>query len=231
MPVKVRDIVNAVITELSQVPGVATQLYSANRIQQHVQDAFQMEIDDFWWPQYEAYVQSGLDGATGSLTQDLQGPLGFINEYVNVKSVWPLGSQRKLRELPDSVNPFTLTGSSWPMYMMPDYSVPNRPFKVFPQSATGTIVVKGVQRPTMPLSLDTVLGLDMLMLQYDAAWMYCVDDGTIPAQVNKFQMLAAKRRKIVRGNTSQQPIPLDPRRLSEVDDEPGYFILDQDPLA
>ena len=231
MPVKVRDIVNAVITELSQVPGVATQLYSANRIQQYVQDAFQMEFDDFWWPQYETFAQSGLDGATGALTQDLSGPLGNITDYTNIKSVWPLGSQRKVRELPQSVNPFMLTGSTWPMYMMPDYTVPNRPFKVFPTTSTGTIVAQAVQRPTMPLSLDTVLYLDMLMLQYDAAWMYCVDDGTIPAQVNKFQMLAQKRRTIARSMTSQHSIPLDPRRMSEVDDEPGYFILDQDPLA
>lgn len=235
MPVRVRDIVNAVITELSQVPGVATQLYSANRIQQHVQDAFQMEFDDFWWPQYETFVQSGLDGATGALTQDLQGPLGFITDYTNIKSVWPGVTQRKVRELPQSVNPYALSGATWPMYMVPDYTVPNRPFKVFPVTATGTVTVQAVQRPTMPLSLDTVLYLDMLMLQYDAAWMYCVDDGTIPAQVNKFQMLAAKRRTIARSMTSQQPIPLDPRRMSEefmgdsVDS--SYFVLDQDPLA
>jgi hypothetical protein len=231
MPVKVRDIVNAVINELSQVPGVATQLYSANRIQQYVQDAFLMEFDDFWWPQYTTFAQSGLDGVTGSLTQDLVGPLGPISDFTDIKNIWPLNIQRKLRQLPQSVNPYTLTGTNYPMYVTPDYSVPNRPFVVFPQESTTPLVVQGKQRPAMPLSLDNVIYLDMLMLQYDAAWMYCVDDGTIPAQVNKFQTLAQKRRTMIQSSVSEQPIPLDPRRMSNLDDEPGYFILDQDPLA
>ena len=50
MPVVVNDIVKAVINELSQVPGVATQIYAAGRIQQHVQDALLLELEDMWWP-------------------------------------------------------------------------------------------------------------------------------------------------------------------------------------
>jgi hypothetical protein len=51
---------------------------------------------------------------------------------------------------------------------------------------------------------------------YDAAWMYCVDDGTVPAQVNKFQMLAGNRRKQLKAGFAQQPLELDPRFPSGV---------------
>jgi hypothetical protein len=61
--------------------------------------------------------------------------------------------------------------------------------------------------------------------------MYAVDDGTIPAQVNKFQMLAQNRRRMIKAAFGQHPLELDPRFPSEVDTDTGYFIMDQDPLA
>ena len=46
----VQDVVKAAITELSQVPGLATQIYATPRLQQFVQDAFQLELEEMWWP-------------------------------------------------------------------------------------------------------------------------------------------------------------------------------------
>jgi hypothetical protein len=213
MSALVSDIVSAVITELSQVPGIATQIYSADRILQHVQDAFLLEFETFWWPDYCAYIGPiALDGTTGSLTADLAGPLGNVNEYRDVGAVWPSDSSRKLRELPQGINPFTLTGgnSTGGWYITPD-STTNRPFKVFPITSTGSVVVFARQRPTLPLATTDTLRIDSLLLQYDAAWMYTVDDGTVPAQVNKFQTLAANRRKAVYASYAQHPLDLDPR--------------------
>jgi len=101
MPTLVSNIVNAVINELSQVPGIATQIYSAGRIQQHVQDALLLELEEMWWPDYMTYIGPiPLDGTTGSLTQDLVGPLATITEYRDIAAVYPENSNRKLRELP-----------------------------------------------------------------------------------------------------------------------------------
>ena len=235
MPVVIRDIVNAVITDLSQVPGVATQIYSSGRIQQHVQDAFLLEFEDFWWPDYMAYVQSPLDGTTGRLTQDLIGPLGAVTEYRDIASVWPVGLNRKLRELPQSVNPTVIAGGSNTWYMMPDYVASARPFKVIPETSTGSVVAWARQRPEVPFDIDDVVYIDGLLLQYDAAWMYCVDDGTVPAQVNKFQVLAQNRRTKVKASFNQQPIELDPRMTSTdaMSDgaESTWFIVEKHPLA
>jgi hypothetical protein len=56
MPVVVSNIVSSVINLLSQVPGIATQIYASNRIQQHVQDAFLLELEEMWWPDYMCFI-------------------------------------------------------------------------------------------------------------------------------------------------------------------------------
>jgi hypothetical protein len=232
MPVIVSDIVNSVINELSQVPGIATQIYASGRILQHIQDALLLELEEMWWPDYMCYLGPiPLDGTTGRLTQDLIGPLATITEYRDVAAVFHANSNRKLRQLPQSINPMLLTSGLSSMYMAPDYSVAGRPFRVYPPDSTTGVVVWARQRPKLPLANSDTLYIDQLLLQYDAAWMYCVDDGTIPAQVNKFQVLAQNRRRMIKASFSQQPIALDPRFPSEVDTDTQFFILDADPLA
>jgi len=234
MPALVSDIVNTVINQLSQVPGIATQIYSAGKIQQHVQDALLLELEEMWWPDYMTYIGPiPLDGTTGSLTLDLVGPLGPITEWRDVANVFPANSNRKLRELGTNINPALLQGGS-ALYIYPSYVTPNRPFGVAPANATGSVYAWCRQRPKLPLSLTDKVYIDQLLLQFDACWMYCVDDGTIPAQVNKFQVLAQNRRRMVKAGYSQHPLELDARYPSEetmngIDS--SFFVLDQDPLA
>jgi hypothetical protein len=240
MPVVVSNIVSSVINLLSQVPGIATQIYASNRIQQHVQDAFLLELEEMWWPDYMCFIGPiPLDGTTGGLTQDLTGPLATITEYRDIAAVYHSSHNRKLRELPQSINPTLLSSGLSAFYIAPDYTVHGRPFKVYPMNSATSVVVWARQRPKLPLSLTDTLYLDQLLLQYDACWMYAVDDGTIPAQVNKFQVLAQNRRRMIKAGYGQHPIELDPRFPSDADifgggsgsDSFTYFVLDKDPLA
>lgn len=224
----VKDIVSAVIVELSQVPGIATQVYSADRIKQHVQDAYQLEIYDMWWPRYMVWQTVPVDTDTGLLANDLQGPINFIDEYENIRAVFPEGSNRPIAEFPASMNPpRDLSGTR--LFIAPDYTVAHRPFRLVPPSG-GNVVVHARQLEKLPVMNTTDLHIDNLLLQYDAAWMYCVDDGTVPAQVNKFQMLAAKRRKQIKALFTQHPLMLDPRYPDVPIDDP-WFVLDTDALA
>jgi hypothetical protein len=232
MPVLVSDVVNAVINELSQVPGIATQIYASGRILQHVQDALLLELEEMWWPDYMTYIGPiALDGTTGRLTADLVGPLATIREYRDIAAVYPSTSNRKLRELPQSMNPMVLTSGLSTYYIAPDYTVAARPFRVYPPDSTIGVVVWARQRPVLPLDTSDTLYIDQLLLQYDACWMYAVDDGTIPAQVNKFQVLAQNRRRMIKAGYAQHPIALDPRFPGEIDADTSYFVLDTDPLA
>lgn len=208
----VGDVVNAVITELSQVPGIATQLYASGRIRQHVQDAIQLEENEMWWPQLMYYQLVPLTGVNGILALDLKGPISFVDDYTDIAAVWPEGSNRKIAELPQSVNPFNLTSTAFtPTFISADATFPHRPFKVWPESSTGNVIVWARQSTSIPVADTTALHIDNLLLVYDACWMYCVDDGTVPAQVNKFQVLAVKRRKQIKAATLQAPLQLDPR--------------------
>jgi hypothetical protein len=236
MPVLVKDVVNAAINELSQVPGIATQTYSSNIIRQFVQNAYTFEIDELWWPQYMYYQQVAIDGTTGLLAADLKGPISFVDDYTDIAAVWPEGSNRKLREMSPGINPYTTMSAGRAMYLAPDMTTPHRPFKVFPANSTGNVVVWARQSTPTPFGDNDSLYLDQLLLMYDACWMYATDDGTVPAQVNKYQMLAVKRRNRLKAALAQHSLELDPRVAGGTDmitqtDMNDWFVLDADPLA
>jgi len=230
----VNDVVSSVINELSQVPGLATQIYATPRIQQMVQNAILLEIEEMWWPRLMMYQQVPIDSATGLLAADVQGPISAIDDYGDVFAVYRDGSNLKIPELPQSVNPFALTGVGAPRFISADSTIPHRPLRVWPAGATGNVVVCARQRTPFPASGTDQVYLDPLLISYDACWMYAVDDGTVPAQVNKYQVLATNRRKQMKANFSQHSLMLDPRfpsdqLLDQMDDT--FFVLDQDPLA
>jgi len=230
---QVSDIVGSVITELSQVPGVATQKYASDRIRQFVQNAYRMEYNEMWWPRYMFYQTIPL--SNGQLTQDIKGPLNFVDDYENIAAVYMEGSNRKLREKPQSVNPNLLTTGLDTWYMEPNYAVPHRPFIVYPTPSSRSVVVWARDSQSLPFSDTDNILLDDLLLMYDACWMYAVDDGTVPAQVNKYQMLATKRRQQLKASLAQQPLELDPRFPSGaiVYDEPSqdWFTISESPLS
>jgi len=211
MPAVVSDIISAVINELSQVPGLATQVYSTPRITQFIQNAFLMEIEEMWWKDYMAmFGPIPLDGSTGLLTQDLTGPISSIDNYGDIRIAWPDTSNIRLAQLPTTMNPSTLSGTGR-LFMDADYTIPHRPMRVFPQGAAGNVMIHARQRNKMPITSRDTVYLDALLLQYDAAWMYCVDDGSVPAQANKFQGMAVKRRQQMKSAQAIQPLTLDPR--------------------
>lgn len=235
MPGTVNDVVNSVIIELSQVPGLTTQIYSTSRIQQFVQNAITLELEEMWWPPLMWRQLVPLDPATGLLNADLKGPISYIDEYGDIAAVYPQDRNNKIPELPQSINPFAFTSSSQrPRFIEADSTLEHRPFRVWPLGISGSVAIWARQRLTLPLSPSDKTYIDPLLLLYDACWMYAVDDGTVPAQVNKYQVLATSRRKKMISRYSQHPLTLDPRfdyeNLLDTGDS-DFFVLDQDPLA
>lgn len=211
---KVSDIVNDVITELSQVPGVNTQVYGAPRIQQLLQDAIILMMDEEWWPQLRQYFYNIVsDGVTGRLTSDLV-VVGLLNHTIarfeDVENVFPATLNRPLRMLPPRFNPATLTGSS-SVYIVPDAQFPLRPFAVQPVTSTDLLTVIARAYPKVPIGLTDIVYLDRLMLTYLTAYMYEEDDATNPGAIAKFKNLFEKRLTQVKKNWAQHSIPLDPR--------------------
>lgn len=234
IPATVDSVVRAAITELSQVPGLATQIYSTPRLQQYVQNAVLMELEEKWWINLMAYLYDvPIDPLTAKPAHDLVHPLGgFIDEYTDIAAVWPSGSNKKLLALPRRLNPQTLLGQTSKFYVGPNATL-HRPLTVWPPH-DHTVTIYARYRPPLPMMAVDKIWLDRVLILYDVCWMYAVDDGTIPAQVNKFQVLAANRRKRMKAAEEVHGVPLnggddyDPP-VGGHDD--SFFVLDTDPLA
>lgn len=225
----VDTIVNAAIMELSQVPGQATQIYSAPRMTQYAQNAVLLELEEMWWPSLMFYLYTvPIDAVTGVPTIDLVDPLGgYLEHYTDIAAVWPNDSNRKLASLPRNVNPRTLLDQTNQFYIGPS-SVDRRPLVVWPPYSHD-VTIFARHRPSLPMIGTDKIWLDQLLILYDVCWMYAVDDGTIPAQVNKYQVLAANRRKRMKAAEHVHSTPLDPMTYSHQEDT--FFVLDADPLA
>ncbi len=202
------SVVSKVINELRQVPGVATQTYSAGVIQQYVENTFLMLLEETWWNDLMHYFTATVNGTTGHLTADLVGPISNITDFHDIAYVWPENSNRHLNTLPTLTNPFTITGTL-ATYFTADSTYPNRPLKIWPVTCADNLVIWARQRPVTPIALTDNLYIDDLALMYGAAWMYCVDDGTVPAQVDKFLNMYASRKKILLSNMVANSMPLD----------------------
>lgn len=210
----VADIVNDVIVELSQVPGLATQVYASPRIAQYVENTFDLLFDEQWWDEYMTWGTYAVDGANGYLTSDVTGPLGYpLTRYTDIRHVFPENSNRELRELPPGVNPFTITtsGGGRAVYRAPDSTYTSRPLRLWPNAATGNVVLSWRQRPPHPFGNTDVVLLDRLMLTYGAAWMYLSDDSTAPGQQQKMQTLFQKRVRQMQSAAGRVKLQLDPR--------------------
>lgn len=212
MPCLVSEIITDVIIELSQVPGVSTQIYATTRISQHVQDAIIFMMDAMWWPDLMKFYPVTLDGVTGEITSDLLCGLRnhAISRYQDIEAVYRAGSNHPLAELPPRTNPYNLSGSS-AMYLTPNPATPLRPFTVWPLTAAENLVVHARAYPIIPISTTDTVYLDRLMITYMAANFFAEDDGTNPGQIAKFAGKFEKRLEQVKAAWGQHSIALDPR--------------------
>ena len=180
-----------------------------------------MEIEHVWWPDHMQYLNSDIDPLTGKMTNDMTQNLLSTDGYGDVQYVWGPNDTKPLPAFPDNRNPqaaFTNSNGGPPQYITSDYENPRRPVRVFPFNAVGPLLLRVRLRPATPFSPTTQIGIDPLLIKYDAAWMYCVNDGTIPAQVAKYELLCTKRRRDCVSRFNNQPIPLDPRTIGNTSD-------------
>lgn len=208
MPMTLLAIAEEVITELSQVPGVSTQIYSADRIKLMVQNAFFDLFEKRWWDEYTDTFTVALDGITGRITSDLEDAAGAVTEWRDIQLVWPENFNKPLTLAPKLMNPSTISGT-YPVYVRSDATVAKRPLRVLPANATGNIVVLGRRRPAKPLSDSYSILLDDMMMKWAACWQYAVDDGTNQAQIAKYEKQMIEREQLVTASYNTHPIALD----------------------
>lgn len=208
----VSDIVSDVILELSQVPGVSTQVYATPRIEQLLQDAAIMMMDEMWWPDMCHFYTAQADGVTGVLTTDLVSPLlnHKITRFQDIEAVYPATTNKRLKVFPPRYNPLTVSGS-FSNFIIPDATQPLRPFAVLPITASDVLSIRARSYPQIPMSSTDTIYLDRLMMTYFTAYMYEEDDGTNPGAISKFKALFEKRLEQVKSAWAATSVALDPR--------------------
>lgn len=218
----VSDLITTIETELSQVPGLGTQLYSDARVQQLITTCFKLYSQEAWWPEMMQWSYPVLDGVTGNVTG-----LPFAN-YGDIRAVFPptnVGYRgRPLPELSRDLNPQLILGNvpkfieGKAISINPNTKLSNNdPLQIYPITSTGTLAIHGRVMPALPFKVTDDVSLDDLLITWAACWMYMVDDGSNPASIQKFEMLADKRLLQLKDTYNNKPIDLDPRIHRTVD--------------
>ena len=214
----VEDVIESVQKELSQIAGVATNVYGTPRILQHIQDAYLELIEEFGDRTLQKYHDVTLDGTTGVIDADLAAQFPddhIIDRFEDIIAVWLDGSNRPLPILPAKMNVRLITGDT-ARYIEANPTT-QRPFVCYPITATGDLVVLTRDYPILPLTEASYIYIDAPLVIYRAAYLYAEDDATAVGAIGKFEKLSEQRKMQLKNANNNQGVLLDPRMGSVPD--------------
>ena len=198
------EIVQLATRRLSQQYGSGVQTYSEDRLKEYIQHKFTILMEEAWWPQFNAWVTTTLDGTTGEPVADLG---DTFTRHQDIRAIFVDGAAHPLPRLSQSRNPYNITGSTPRAY---EYiNEHHKLFRVWPFEATNTIHINGRARP-LDYVADDVVMFDSEVLAIGAAWDYAVDDATNPNAIDKLHALFESRKKQLVRDEETVGIMLDP---------------------
>lgn len=199
------ELITEVQTELHQVAGPATQLYTQDMLVARINDAFITFFEDteVQWKRFIEYATYVLDGTTGKSTTDVS---ATFRDYNHILGVYPSESDRRLVSFNTQRNPALITGD-YPVFVKPT-STATKIFQVLPLTATGSVTVIGKALSQLfPFDdLADVVPFDYLAIKYYAAWQQLMQDGTSPDAAAVMLTLFQNRYKSLKASQSQEPV-------------------------
>lgn len=204
------DLIQRVIVELRQEPGISVQQYAEDIIAAIIQRQFNVFFDHYWWPSYvvngEAMTLNGIDGR---VIEDLRDK---IKRHDDIRYIWLENDVAPLNAMPSMTNP---NNASYRRYYdtVPDDKI----FRVIPITTTGIVRVTYRTLPTRFLPND-VVKLDPDLLVCATCLNYLADDEDAPAAIKKFQDATAKREEQLRAALNRGPIPFGAPAASPMTD-------------
>lgn len=199
------ELVQKVISRISQVPGTGVQLYAEDRIAEMIQETFDFLFDDYFWPQFYFDGTYTLDGTTGAITGDIS---DYIKRYEDIQYIFFESDTWPLKELPRNYNPSLITGTHGRLFK--PNSDATKMFTVLPITASGGVTVIGRTKPDV-FAVDDEVDFDNTALILAATRDYLEDDGANPGAVDKFEQMFESRLKQLKNNQDSHPRALDPR--------------------
>lgn len=195
------------------VDGTGVQIYSEDIIADMLQHKFDVVFDEVFWDQFSFWETFTLDGTIGVVTADVSAK---IKRFDDVGAIYPENSNTQLTKLSQTINPFTLGGST-PIHFAAYNADTTKVFNIWPKTATGNIIVHYRTKPD-DFTGSSEVNFDSETLVLGACYDYLEDDASNPGAVAKFQTLFESRLKQMKDLYQKNPISLDP-----VTDRPQTF--------
>ncbi len=190
---------------MSMVEGTGVQIYAEDRIAEMIQHKFDILFDERFWNQFLAWATWTLDETLGVVTVDLT---DIVKRFEDIRVIYPENFTTPLTELSAiTQNPFQLTGSRPQQFEANNDIV--KPFRIWPLTSTGNIVVQYRTKPE-PFTDEDIVPFDDQALILGAAYDYLEDDGTNPNATQKFQNLFESRVIQLKKQADKNPVSLDP---------------------
>jgi hypothetical protein len=200
------DAIQAVVWELSQVPGTSVQTYSEDIMGRYIQRAFNQIFDKMWWPIYSSWITVTLDGTIGIPNADVTDDVKRIQDI----AVMYLGdTETKVLGLPVTLNPNTVAGTQAKYFTSYNDDV-DRLFRVYPAESTGDLDLYVRTKPD-DFTTDDEIRLDFDSVVLRAAWIYATQDAANMEQAALFKADFLDRISQVATDIMKvSPVPLNP---------------------
>ena len=200
-----------VIYEISQVPGVAVQVYSEPVIQRKIQYHFDRIFSKGWWPQfYTPSLTVNYSSHTGLPTNDFTAS-PIIKGIEDIRWIFRPGYSKPLPELQAHYNRNVVTGTSpqfWESY--PNTSklfrilpIPDPTMAAAEDTSTYSVVISFRTMPDDFSSSDLV-SFDYLYLLYAVCEDILATDGDNPGDIEKYGNMARDRLRTLNNNLSSE---------------------------
>ena len=190
-----QNLTQQTIRKLSLYSGVDVQIYAEDRIADMIVDAYNELIEERFWTDCMQWNEFNLSGSLGIVNENVS---TYIKDFNDIECIFSEYNKRQqLRKAHNTTIPQTIDGTVPQLYTKS--TNPNKIFAVIPYNATGKIYVRSRSKITTFYPQD-IVPFDKLALIYKVCWQYTVDDGSNPAEQQKFLKLFEDRMKELRAN-------------------------------
>lgn len=190
-----QNLTQQTIRKLSLYSGVDVQIYAEDRIADMIVDAYNELIEERFWTDCMQWNEFNLSGSLGIVNENVS---TYIKDFNDIECIFSEYNKRQqLRKAHNTTIPQIIDGNVPQLYTKS--ANPNKIFAVIPYNATGKLYVRSRSKVTTFYPQD-IVPFDKLALIYKVCWQYTVDDGSNPAEQQKFKQLFDNRMQELRAN-------------------------------
>jgi hypothetical protein len=197
---------------MSLTNGVNMTPYSDDTIVSYLVAAHQHIIGEAEWSEMMVWRPRVLDGVTGLITELITD----TDDWKSVARIYHELYRTPLPVLSSYQNPIFNTALMQGYRGLPpeedNQTAGKYLVRFYPQNLTGNVLFELHRKPDFTKD-ELVIPIDWWLHVYIASWMYAADDGTNPAQLDKYMKLGQKRLGQVMAMENSRPTTHSPENM------------------